>query len=91
MEKKNGEYCILMSEFSLQTPARSLGIKNIPSENEIKTEILYRPWIMQKKENYEVIVEIKKSDRDRVSNKMQSITGAGVCAVLCWLLLCISA
>lgn len=46
---------------------------------------------MQKKENYEVIVEIKKSDRDRVSNKMQSITGAGVCAVLCWLLLCISA
>lgn len=46
---------------------------------------------MQKKENYEVIVEIKKSDRDRVSNKMQSITGVGVCAVLCWLLLCISA
>lgn len=32
---------------------------------------------MQKKENDEVIVEIKKSDR--VSNKMQSITGAGVC------------
>lgn len=47
-----------MSKFSLRTPARSLSLVSpqiIPSENEIKTEILYTSCIMQKKEKCEVI------------------------------------